>query len=78
MTMNYDQFHNGLRVLCNIDYPEFSNAVTDGQSHIPAPLRDDPQECWPRFRDNPWRWFIRAPDCQSEAIWKIVEGRMKR
>lgn len=73
--MEFAEFHNGLRVLLNIDYPEFEQAVHAGQADLPASLRDDPAEQWPAFRDNPHRWFIRAPTAQALQIWTIVKER---
>ena len=70
--MTLREFHNGLRVLLNIDAYEFMPAVypqgTDDQG---AAFAD-----WEAFRDNPHRWFIQAPDAKAQAIWKIVEGRL--
>ena len=55
----FAQFHNGLRVLLNIDAAEFPGPETD----------------WPRFRDNPWRYFISADDDTAWRLWMIVETR---
>lgn len=74
--MTYAVFHNALRILLNIEYSEFERAVNDAQADLPANFpRDLPAEQWPRFRDNPFRWFIVAPDAQSKALWRIVEAR---
>ncbi len=53
------RFHNGLRVLLNIDASEF-----------PGPAED-----WPTFRDNPWRYFIGCNDETARALWEIIERR---
>jgi hypothetical protein len=58
----FGKFHNGLRVLLNIDAVEF-----------PGPAED-----WPEFRDNPWRYFIRAEDEVARALWKIIQRRNER
>jgi hypothetical protein len=63
--MTFMEFHNGLRVLINIDKPEFDMAL--------GPLVS--QSMWESFRDNPWRWFIKAPDRQAEAVFKVIEAR---
>lgn len=55
----FAQFHNGLRVLLNIDATEFSGPEAD----------------WPSFRDNPWRYFISADDDVAWRLWLIVETR---
>ena len=63
--MTRREFHNGLRVLMNIDKWELE--VTLG-GEVSTPM-------WERFRDNPWQWFIKAPDSQAEAVFKVVEAR---
>jgi len=60
MTMKKEHFHNLLRILINLDYYEVEEVIS----------KDD----WPRFRDNPWRWFIVAEDHQSDFVWgKMME-----
>ena len=77
--MTFDQFHNALRVLLNIDYDEFAQAVNKAQTDLPPGFpRDEPEEQWPVFRDNPHMWMVRAPTPQAEAIWSIVEARSVR
>jgi hypothetical protein len=55
----FRRFHNGLRVLLNID-----------QSEFPGPAED-----WPSFRDGPHRYFITCPDEVALALWRIIERR---
>ncbi len=77
--MTFDQFHAALRVLLNIDYPEFAEAVVRAQADLPDGFpRDDPGEQWPAFRDNPHGWFIRAPGAQAREVWAIVKQRTLR
>lgn len=59
-------FHNRLRILINIDMSELVNAGI---------ISSDDTSQWIAFRDNPWRWFIRAEDEQVSRVWKIVEHR---
>ena len=73
--MVFMDLHNALRVLMNIDRPEFEQAINEAQAAIPASERDTPEEQWPRFRDDPHSWFISAPTAQAKAIWRIVEVR---
>ena len=55
-----EHFHNPMRILINLDYYEVAEVVSE--------------EDWPKFRDNPWQWFILAEDHQSEFIWgKMME-----
>ncbi len=53
------RFHNGMRVLLNIDAAEF-----------PGPVED-----WASFRDNPWRYFIGCNDHVAHALWEIIKRR---
>jgi hypothetical protein len=53
------RFHNGLRILLNIDSGEF-----------PGPDVD-----WNRFRDSPWRYFISCNEEIARALWAIIERR---
>jgi len=71
--MDFHQFHNGLRVLLNIDADEFLQA-TFGIDTKPA---DNSREwgVWTSFRDNPYRWFIRAPTDKAKAVFAIIEQR---
>jgi hypothetical protein len=63
------RFHNRLRILVNIDMPEFLTVAPDAKG-------DD--RIWVSFRQNPWRWFIRASDDQAAALWKIIRARETR
>lgn len=63
--MTFREFHNGLRVLANIDRDEF---VAKGL----------PDADWPSFRDDPWRYFIRASDVMAEGLFEIIESRAVR
>jgi len=69
-----DEFHNGMRILMNIDKYEFVDALK-GARREPW---DMPDRHWPRFRTEPWVWFIQASDADADAVWAIVEKRMNR
>ena len=72
MSMTLAEFHNALRVFCNIDYAEFADAIRE--------FTDDDYlaDEWTGFRNNPWRWFIKASDGQAEALFKIIESRQPK
>lgn len=53
------RFHNGLRVLLNIDATEFPGRSED----------------WANFRDNPWRYFITCGDDIALVLWEIIRRR---
>lgn len=64
--MTLRAFHNALRILLNIDRDELEAAGV-----IP---RGD-HNAWGDFRQNPWRFFIRAPDPAAEKLWAMIEAR---
>lgn len=74
-------FHNALRILTSIDMDEFIQATT---GHDIAPSRWDDRDAameaevsWKFFRADPFRWFIKAPDVQRDAIWALVKARQR-
>lgn len=72
--MTFDQFSNGLRVLLNIDGGEFAFALGYGGVKMGG---DAVAAEYKAFRDDPHRWFIKAPDAKAKAIWWIVAERTK-
>lgn len=60
--MTLPEFHNLLRVLHGIDLSEVEF------------LGDR----WPKFRDDPVRFFLRADDEAARGIWEAMERRMTR
>lgn len=56
------RFHNGLRILLNIDAAEF-----------PGPTED-----WSRFRDSPHRYFIECSDDVAAGLWQIIAKRTQK
>ena len=77
--MTFAEFHNALRVLLNIDADEFLGAVLPDEEYDgrQPDLKSAAWRLWDEFKENPHRWFIRAPDDQAQAIWKIIEGRTR-
>lgn len=67
--MKFAEFHNGLRILMNIDRDEL---VTAGI--IPHADRNK----WGEFRRDPFRWLIRADDKSAAKLWAIVEKRINK
>lgn len=63
--MELDEFHNGLRILLNID---------PHQLVLENIMKDTDVEAWERFQTDPFRWFIRANDNQAEALFKIIQN----
>lgn len=60
--MEMMKFHNLLRVLHGIDLSEVEF------------LGDR----WPKFRDDPVRFFLRADDETAREIWLAMERRVTR
>ena len=63
-TREFRAFHNGLRILLNLDEDEL----------IKAGVIEHSVESW-RFKDNPFLFFIRAPAEQAAAIWAAIQKR---
>jgi hypothetical protein len=70
--MTLREFHNGLRILLNIDSPEFYAAIDPEQKQPRGLLVDE----WLKFSNDPYKWFIRAGDAQVDGLWTIIERRM--
>lgn len=64
--MTFEKFLNALRIMRSIDLHEIEAAGIDLESFI-----------WPSFREDPYRWFIRASDKDAAAVWSIIERRNK-
>lgn len=60
--MTLREFHNGIRVLFNIDMDEATAAGVEPHQ-------------WPMFRDDPVRFFLRADDETAEKLFAVVEKR---
>lgn len=69
--MSKAEFHNALRILLNIDGFEFMAAVYPNGSED----QEAATENWERFKANPHLWFVRAPDVEAEAIWRLMQTR---
>ncbi len=67
--MTFAEFHNALRILASIDRCELIDA---------GALSDDDTGGWLAFRDDPWRWFVRAGDDEARAVWRIIEARQPK
>lgn len=65
--MNLREFHNGLRILLNIDRHE----LVDG-----GVIQDGDDNAWSEFQRDPFRWMIRASDQVAGRLWKLMESRM--
>lgn len=62
--MTRDQFHNGIRVLFNLDAPDLAEVgIVDEQAL--------------RFISNPIDFFIRCDDATCNALWSLVARRVK-
>jgi hypothetical protein len=61
-SLSLREFHNLLRLLCNIDHYEVADAFKN-------------REDWRRFVDHPWKWFIQADDRKVEIIWQRMMER---
>ena len=72
--MDFDRFHNALRILHSIDGAEFDAAAReceDGASLTLSPALSF-------FQKDPAGFFIRADDQSAQALWRIIERRQQR
>jgi hypothetical protein len=66
--MQFREFHNGLRLMLNIDRDELEDAgLIDRGDH----------NAWGEFRRNPFIWFVRASDERAEKLWALMQKRMR-
>lgn len=66
--MTLREFHNGLRILLNIDMHELVEAEV---------IKETDLNDWYMFRADPFRWFIKAPDAVADKLWGVMGKRMK-
>lgn len=66
--MTLAEFHNGLRILTNLEFTDLVNAgvLTDDA---------DGDSEWEAFRFNPWKWMIHADDDQAKKLWELMVKR---
>jgi len=67
----FDQFHNALRILTSLDKHELIEADVIDHS-------ESDHSKWIAFRDDPFRWFIRADDESATKLWGLIERRQRR
>ena len=88
MTMTFNEFHNALRILLNIDMDQMEKVgIVFGDECDQPGTRNyvyDRKNCvmrnelaWEKFRDNPHRWFIQASDQDATRVWKIIQERQR-
>lgn len=63
--MTFDDFHNRLRIMSSIDQHELAD--------LDADIWTDSE--YAKFRDDPWRYFIKADDEAAVMIWNVVTKR---
>jgi hypothetical protein len=61
--MTQHEFSNALRILISVDHHE-------------VPFLD--KASWEKFRDDPFRFMMRANDNMADAVWAVVEKRATR
>jgi hypothetical protein len=66
--MQFAEFHNALRILISIDMHELVEVGV---------IKPGDHFAWGAFRDDPFRWFIRADDDKAAKLWAIIERRQK-
>lgn len=64
--MSLALFHNGMRILLNLERHDLIDAGV---------IQPEDAAAWRRFSDNPHRWFIVASDEQARRLWDVIERR---
>jgi hypothetical protein len=64
--MRMADFHNLLRILVSLDWDDLSAAGIIARDDVKA---------WNSFRNDPFRWFIRADDETARKLWTLIEHR---
>lgn len=69
--MTKSEFHHALRILMCLDRHDLIEAgVWDSDT-------EESFAAWKVFRADPFRFFVRAPDSQADALWALIEPRLK-
>lgn len=68
LPMTLARFHSALRIMLNLDRHELVEA---------GALEANDAAGWWTFSQDHFMWLIRAPDAQAEALWTIIERRMR-
>jgi hypothetical protein len=71
--MSKDEFRNGLCILGSIDLHELQK-VGLWQDAI-AIKTSESWLAWKHFRDDPYRFFMRADDDTTDKIWRVMKKR---
>jgi hypothetical protein len=66
--MTYDDFHDGLRLLSQLQRQELIR--------LHAFTADDYQ-AWADFKRDPLRWLLRADDHRAAQVWSAIERGRK-
>lgn len=76
MKMELREFHNGLRVLLNLDLRDLEAAgiVFDDDQHTPGHAARR-TKAYERFVSDPFRWFVRADDETADKLWALLKTR---
>lgn len=65
--MTLEQFHNGLRILLNLDLHDLvAFGVIDTGDFV----------AWKSYQASPWSWMIRADEGRSRNLWALMQTRM--
>ncbi len=67
--LSIEEFHNGLRILLNLDFDDLAKAGVFEVSQI---------DRWQQFQRDPFRFFIRTDEETADALWRLIQERMKR
>jgi hypothetical protein len=66
--MTFEEFHNALRIMRNIDMHELVEAGVFRAANV---------EGYRAFAADPYGWFLRASDGAAMRVFQIVDARNK-
>ncbi len=62
--MTLREFHNGVRILLNLDRDVLERAGV---------IKHGDYKAWDTFRRDPFHWFIKASDDEAERLWALMQ-----
>ncbi len=66
--MTFEQFHNGLRILLNLDLDQLVAFGVIPSGDFAA---------WQAFTVDPFRWLVCADDDHGRRLWALMQTRMR-
>lgn len=75
MNMNANELRDAILALSFIDFDDFRKAIIAGMSRW---KESDIFILWGKFRDNPVRFYTRAPDNTRDALFGLIQKHLEK